>query len=115
LNAFSSLNQSLTQHFIKYESGKIAQQQVHLQVHQLDQDRIKIEGIAYRSPNNATERQTLSFMAYRNSENKNEVVNNETSCKYQFNFQKAILTVTLLKDQPKKFCDRFVGIYQLYD
>lgn len=115
LNTYGSLNQSLTQHFIKYQQGQIAQPQVHLQVHQLDQNRIKIEGTAYRNPNNNKAKQTISFLAYRNQDQKNEIINNETACKYTFNFQKAILTVSLLQTQPHKYCDRFVGTYQLYD
>lgn len=115
LNSYASLNQSLTQHFIKYQQGQILQPQVHLQIHQLDQNRIKIEGVAYRNPNNNKARQSISFLAYRNQNQKNEIINNETACKYSFNFQKAILTVSLLQTQPRKYCERFVGIYQLYD
>jgi uncharacterized protein len=64
LNFYTSLNQSLTQHYLKFEHGAIAKQPVHLQVHQLSKDKIKIEGIAYRSPNNRIETQTISFLAY---------------------------------------------------
>ena len=42
---------------------------------------------------------------------KNEILDNEHDCKYQLNFQKAILTVT----SQQKGCERFVGNYRLYD
>ncbi|PZO94906.1 MAG: hypothetical protein DI631_03870, partial [Acinetobacter johnsonii] len=45
LNFYTSLNQSLTQHYLKFEHGAIAKQPVHLQVHQLSKDKIKIEGV----------------------------------------------------------------------
>jgi CRISPR/Cas system endoribonuclease Cas6 (RAMP superfamily) len=64
LNFYTSLNQSLTQHFLKFEHGKIAQPAIHLQVHQLGKDKIKIEGMAYRNPNNSNDSQTISFGVY---------------------------------------------------
>ncbi|MEB3766307.1 A1S_1983 family putative colistin resistance protein [Acinetobacter sp. MD2] len=115
LNSYSSLNQNLTQHFIQYKNGQTADPQVHLQIHQLDQNRIKIEGIAYRNPNNHRNKQSVAFLAYQNQDQKNQVTNNETACQYGFNFQKAILTIRLIKNQPHQSCDRFVGNYRLYD
>ncbi|MEB3752963.1 A1S_1983 family putative colistin resistance protein [Acinetobacter sp. MD2(2019)] len=115
LNTYNSINQNLTQHFIQYRQGYLAKPTAYLQIHQLDQNRIKIEGIAYRNPNNSQARQSINFLAYRNQAQKNEITNNETGCKYAFNYQKAILTVTLLQNQAYKYCDRFVGIYKLYD
>ena len=44
-------------------------------------------------------------------EQKSEILDNEHNCKYQFNFQKALLNV---KTQ-QKGCERFSGIYRLYD
>ncbi|AYO54289.1 A1S_1983 family putative colistin resistance protein [Acinetobacter wuhouensis] len=111
LNFYTSMNQSLTQHFIKYEHGEIAKQPIHLQIHQLTKDRIKVEGIAYRNPNNRKETQIVPLLAYTTPEKKNEILDNEHDCKYQLNFQKAILTV---KTQ-QKGCERFTGIYRLYD
>jgi hypothetical protein len=105
------MNQSLTQHFIKYEHGKIAKQPIHLQIHQLSKDRIKVEGIAYRNPNNRKEAQTVSLLAYTTPEKKNEILDNEHDCKYTLNFQKAILSVST----QQKGCERFSGIYRLYD
>ena len=111
LNFFTSMNQSLTQHYLKFENGKISKMPVHLQIHQLSKDNIKIEGIAYKNPNNRLDSQTLAFLAYTTTDKKNEITNNETDCKYQFNFTKAYLSV---KTQQKN-CDRFTGIYRLYD
>lgn len=111
LNLFISLNQSLTQHYLKYENGKIARPAVHLKVHQLSKDRIKIEGTAYRSPKNRLETQVIPFLAYTTPEQKNEITNNENDCKYTFNYEKAILKVN--SQQPS--CERFVGVYRLYD
>lgn len=111
LNFYTSLNQSLTQHYLKFENGKLAQQPIHLQVHQLSKDSIKIEGIAYRNPNNKKETQTIPFLAYTTPEKKQNIVDNEHDCKYQFDYYKAILTV---KTQ-QKGCERFIGVYRLYD
>ena len=45
------------------EHGDLAKQPVHIQIHQLDKDKLKIEGIAYRNPNNRLETQILSLLA----------------------------------------------------
>lgn len=111
LNLYTSLNQTLTQHYLKFEQGNIAKQPVHLKIHQLSKNNIKIEGIAYRNPNNQTEKQSLGFLAYTTPEQKNQVINNETDCSYDFYFQKSILKV----NSSQKGCDRFNGIYRLYD
>ena len=111
LNFYTSLNQSLTNHYLKFENGKIASQPVHLQVHQLSKDRIKIEGIAYRNPNNKLETQTIPFLAYTTPDKKSEIMDNEHDCKYQFDFNKAILSVKT----EQKGCERFVGVYRIYD
>lgn len=111
LNFYTSLNQSLTQHFLKFEDGHIASYPVHLQVHQLSKDSIKIEGTAYRDPNNKTERQVASFLAYTTPDKKNQIFDNEHDCRYDFDFQKSILVV---KTQ-QKGCERFAGIYKRYD
>ena len=111
LNFYTSMNQSLTQHFIKYENGKIAKSPVHLQVHQLSKDRIKIEGLAYRNPNNRTSSQTVSLLAYTIPNKKNEILDNEHDCKYQLNFQKALLVLKTTQVG----CEKFSGVYRLYD
>ena len=111
LNFYTSLNQSLTNHYLKFENGQIASQPVHLQVHQLSKDRSKSEGIAYRNPNNKLETQTVPFLAYTTPEQKSEITDNEHDCKYQFDFNKAILSVKT----EQKGCERFVGVYRIYD
>ncbi|MCU0188682.1 hypothetical protein, partial [Citrobacter freundii] len=57
------------------------------------------------------EPQTLTLMAYRSPEQQSQILDNEHNCKYQFDFQKALLHV---KTQ-QKGCERFSGIYRLYD
>ena len=111
LNIYRSMNQTLTQHYLKFEHGQIAKQPIHLKIHQLSKDRIKIEGIAYRNPNNRLETQNIALLAYTTPEKKHEILDNEHDCKYQFNFQKALLVV----NTSQSGCERFVGIYRLYD
>lgn len=111
LNIYTSMNQSLTQHFLKFENGHFAASPVHLKVHQLTKDRIKIEGIAYRNPNNRVETQTIPFLAYTTPDQKTEITDNENDCKYTFNYSKALLSVKTTQ----KGCERFSGIYRLYD
>ncbi|QER39754.1 hypothetical protein F2A31_08515 [Acinetobacter suaedae] len=111
LNFYTSINQTLTQHYLKYEHGDLAKQPVHIQIHQLDKDRLKIEGTAYRSPNNRLETQTMSLLAYSTSDQKNQIIDNEKKCQYQFDFQRALLVVR----SEQKGCERFTGIYRLYD
>ncbi|ENX35197.1 hypothetical protein F889_00864 [Acinetobacter colistiniresistens] len=111
LNFYTSMNQTLTQHYLKYEHGKLAAQPVHLQIHQLDKDKLKIEGTAYRSPNNRLETQTQSLLAYSTPEQRSQIIDNEKKCQYQFDFQKALL---IIKSEQKD-CSRFTGIYRLYD
>ena len=73
-NFYTSVNQSLTQHFIKYEHGEISKQPIHLQIHQLTKDRIKFEGIAYRNPNNRKDTQTLALLAYTTPDKKTQIL-----------------------------------------
>lgn len=111
LNFYTSMNQTLTQHYLKFENGQIAKQPVHLKVHQLTKDRIKIEGLAYRNPNNRVETQSVSLLAYTTPTQKHEILDNEHDCKYQLDFQKALLLVKT----KQKGCERFTGTYRLYD
>lgn len=111
LNFYTSMNQSLTQHYLRFENGKIAKQAAQLKIHQLTKDRIKIEGIAFRDPNNRLESQTIPLLAYTTTEQKHQILDNENDCKYDLNFQKAILIV----DSKQKNCERFKGVYRLYD
>jgi len=50
-------------------------------------------------------------LAYTTTEKKDEIIDNEHDCKYQFNFNKAILSVKT----KQKGCERFVGVYRVYD
>ena len=111
LNVYTSLNQTLTQHYLKFEKGQPAQQGVHLKLHQLGKDSIKIEGIAYRSPNNRLETQAVNFLAYTTPQDKTEIIDNEHDCKYRFSYSKALLVVT----SQQQGCERFNGTYRLYD
>lgn len=111
LNFFTSLNQTLTQHYLKFEHGKMARQPVHLQIHQLSKDNLKIEAVAYRNPNNRLEKQRIPFLAYSTVAEKTDIQDNENDCKYQFKYHKAILVVT----SEQKGCERFNGVYRLYD
>lgn len=111
LNLYISLNQTLTQHYLKFEQGQIAAQPVHLKLHQLGKDSIKIEGIAYRNPNNRIESQTVNFLAYTSPQEKTRIVDNEHDCQYAFSYSKAILVV----DTQQQGCERFSGVYRLYD
>ena len=111
LNIYTSMNQTLTQHYLKYEKGQIAKQAVHLKIHQLSKDRIKIEGLAYRNPKNRAEARTVPLLAYTTTQKKNEIIDNEHDCKYQLTFQKALLRVS----SQQQGCERFVGMYRLYD
>lgn len=111
LNFYTSMNQSLTQHYIKFEHGKIAPQPVHLKIHQLTKDRIKIEGIAYRDPNNRPETQGIPLLAYTTSDQKQQIIDNENDCKYQIRYDKSLVKISTTQ----KGCDRFTGIFRLYD
>lgn len=111
LNFYTSMNQTLTQHYLKFENGRLSELPVHLKIHQLDKDKLKIEGIAYRNPNNRIETQTMSLLAYSTPEKKNQIIDNEKKCQYQFDFQKALLVIK----SEQKGCERFTGIYRLYD
>lgn len=112
LNIFTSLNQSLTQHYLKYENGVLQEKNpIHLQVHQLDKNNLKIEGLAYKNPNNTPEKRGLAFLAYTTTDQKTLITNNENNCIYTFSYSKAYLTI---KSDQKK-CRIFNGIYRLYD
>ena len=111
LNLYTSLNQTLTQHYLKFEHGQLSSQPVHLKLHQLGKDSIKIEGIAYRNPNNRVESQTVNFLAYTTPQEKTQITDNEHDCKYTFAYSKAVLVVS----SAQKGCERFNGVYKLYD
>lgn len=111
LNFYTSMNQSMTQHFIKYSQGKIATPEVHIMVHQLSEDRIKIEGSAYLNPNNKTQQQQSILLAYSSPNPKKPILDNDRRCSYQITFHKALLVV----QSKQKECQRFTGHYRRYD
>ncbi|MDQ8953451.1 hypothetical protein RFH42_10815 [Acinetobacter rudis] len=110
LNFYTSMNQSMTQHFIKYNRGKIAIPEVHIMVHQLSTDRIKIEGNAYLNPNNKNQQQRM-LLAYSSPDPKKPVLDNDRRCSYQMTFHKALLVV----QSKQKECQHFTGHYRRYD
>lgn len=111
LNLYITLNQSLTQHYLKTEQGQPSKQTVYLQFHQLNKDRIKIEGVAYRNPNNSAQHQTILFNAYTPPHAKTQIQNIEDDCQYEISYHKAY--IQLHASEAK--CARFVGLYRLYD
>ncbi len=110
LNFYTSMNQSMTQHFIKYNRGKIAIPEVHIMVHQLSTDRIKIEGNAYLNPNNKNQQQRM-LLAYSSPDPKKPVLDNDRRCSYQMTFHKALLVVQSKQEE----CQHFTGHYRRYD
>ena len=110
-NSYIVLNQSLTQHYLKVTHGRLSTAPVHLKVHQLTKDSIKIEGMAYRNPNNRPEQQAVSLLAYTTPQEKHRIVDNEHDCHYEMSYSKAILVVKT----EQKGCERFSGVYRLYD
>ena len=111
LKIYTSLNQTMTQHYIKFEQAQIANPAVHLKIHQLSKDSVKIEGWAYRSPNNRPDRQVITFLAYSTHQDKTKIVDNEHDCHYHFAYSKALLVVS----SQQLGCERFNGVYRLYD
>ncbi len=111
LNYFISINQSMTQHYLKVENGQISKQPIYLKVHQLNKDNIKIEAIAYKNPNNQIKYQNKYFLGYTTSSDKISVLNNEDDCNYDFFYTKSYLKIS----SSFANCSDFVGLYRLYD
>lgn len=101
---YSTLNQTLTQHFFKYTQGVLSEPVTAIEIHQLDQKRLKIEGLI-KGKNN----QLLT--AYTDSNTQIHLINTENNCAYHFNVQKSLLQVSSVDHK----CQPFVGIYRLYD
>ncbi|MCF9034460.1 A1S_1983 family putative colistin resistance protein [Acinetobacter nectaris] len=110
LNTYASLNQSLTQHFFQYSHGKIISPNHYLQIHQLDQKRVKIEGFAYSSKHHHKGQPYLTAYA-TNTANQIVFKNTEDQCIYSIKIYKALLTLS--SEQPE--CHQYSGIYRLYD
>ncbi|SDC04831.1 A1S_1983 family putative colistin resistance protein [Acinetobacter boissieri] len=105
LNEFATLNQALTQHFIKYQHGKVAKQQVYLQLHQLEQNKLKIDGYGYSN------QQQQHFLAYSQNTDLAQITNNEDGCTYAMTLSKGLLNI----QSGEKKCRLFAGNYRRYD
>lgn len=111
LSLMTNLNQSFTQHFIRYQGDSHVKQMTTLQLHQMDKNRIKIEGMQYRNPNNSEATRVVYLRSYTPTALNEPIVDLETRCTYQLERHK--YTLTFKTDNPK--CQRFVGVYKLYD
>lgn len=111
LNFMTNLNQSFTQHFIRYHGGSHSQQMTTLQLHQMDKNRIKIEGMQYRNPNNSEQARIAYLRSYTPTQLNEAIVDLETRCDYQLERTKYTLTFKSTDSN----CQRFVGTYKLYD
>ncbi|TXJ08306.1 MAG: hypothetical protein E6Q25_05915 [Acinetobacter sp.] len=111
LTFLTSMNQSLTQHYMRFKNAKIDRQTTHLQLQQLDKNRIKIEGLQYRNPNHQDRNRIAYLRAYTSPQDINEITDLESKCIYQL--KRSALTVQL--QSKNKHCQRFDGIYRLYD
>ena len=111
LGFMTSLNQSFTQHFIRYQGGAHTKQMTTLQLHQMDKNRIKIEGMQYRNPNNSESSRIAYLRSYTTTQFDSKIVDLETRCDYQL----ARTKYTLKFESADPKCQRFVGVYKLYD
>lgn len=107
LNEFATLNQTLTQHFIQNQHGKIATRHAYLQIHQLEQNKLKIDGYAYTHQYQMKQH----FLAYSQSTDLNNITNNEDGCRYNIKLSKALLNI----QSEQKKCQLFAGNYRRYD
>lgn len=106
-----NMNQSLTQHFIRYAPKQPKQQMVTLQIQQLDKNKIKIEASQYRNPNNSEHQRIAYLRSYTSTQLQNQITDLETKCTYTL--QRSGHLLNFRTQDPK--CERFVGIYKLYD
>lgn len=111
LTFFTTINQSLTQHYIRYKSAAIDSQMTHIQLQQLDKNRIKIEGIQYRSPNNSEATRIAYLRSYSSPDHLTDITDLENKCIYSL--IRTDHTLEFQSEDPK--CQRFVGLYKLYD
>ncbi|KAA8735459.1 hypothetical protein F4V57_01265 [Acinetobacter qingfengensis] len=111
LDLFTSMNQSLTQYFIRQNIEQRHTPLTQLQLHQLDKNRIKIEGIQYRNPNNAENTRVRYLRSYTSPDQFSQVIDLETKCKYSLERQGHLLKFSS-KDGS---CRYFTGIYKLFD
>ncbi|SDB82990.1 hypothetical protein SAMN05421749_101151 [Acinetobacter marinus] len=107
----TSMNQSLTQHFVRYIDGQVDPQSTMLQLQQLDRNRIKIEATQYRNPNNQDATRYAHLRSYTTADALQEITDLDSRCQYKIERQFSILKLTSDQDN----CKRFAGTYKLYD
>lgn len=111
LTFIMNMNQSLTQHFIRYHPKTSNEQLATLQLQQLDKNKIKIEGNQYRHPHNSRDKRIAYLRSYTSSDLKTDITDLETKCTYKLKRIGYLLRFT----SNDKNCQRFVGLYKLYD
>lgn len=107
----TSMNQSLTQHFVRYVDGKVDPQSTSLQIQQLDRNRIKIEATQFRNPNNSDTARYAHLRSYTTADALQEISDLDSRCQYKIERQFSILKL----ESDEENCKRFTGIYKLYD
>lgn len=109
LNRFTRLNQRLTQHYVRLNGQRIFQPFTHLQVQQLAQNRIKIEGTRYADPNRSIGVEALR--AYGAPDQLQQLTDLEHRC--QFGIKRFEQGLQLSSRERR--CQAFVGLYRLVD
>ena len=107
----TSMNQSLTQHFVRYVNGKVDPQFTSLQIQQLDRNRIKIEATQFRNPNNSDTARYAHLRSYTTADALQEISDLDSRCQYKIERKFSILKL----ESDEENCKRFTGIYKLYD
>lgn len=107
----TTVNQSLSQHYIRVKKAALAQPFTHIQLQQLDKNRIKIEGIQYHSPNMAESKQVTYLRAYTSPDHVHQITDLESKCIYRIKRHRLSLEL----ESDNKSCQQFVGIYRIYD
>lgn len=111
LTIIINMNQSLTQHFIRYNPKQKDAQMVTLQLQQLDKNKIKIEATQYRNPNNSENQRIAYLRSYTSPSLQDPITDLETKCVYTIERTGHVLEFKTEDQQ----CKRFVGVYKLYD
>ncbi|MFB2538879.1 MULTISPECIES: hypothetical protein [unclassified Acinetobacter] len=102
-----SMNHSLNQHYFL-----VGEHDVHLQLQQLEKNRIKIEAIKLQNPQQDL-KQNISLRAYSSINQLEKITDLDTQCQYQIKRMKYALQIDTTSK--KKSCQHFVGLYKLYD
>lgn len=111
LTFLTTMNQSLTQNYIRYKDSAMDQPMTQLQLHQLDKNRIKIEAVQYRNPNNSESNQIVYLRSYTSPDRLNHIADLENKCTYQVERN----AHNLYFNSKEGKCQRFTGLYKLYD